>query len=46
MEETRNNTKILLIQNKVYPHRMPSPVTRDSFSGLSWRQEDNAGALQ
>ena len=43
MEQTRSNTGIILIWNKVYPYRTPSPAVGDSYSGLSRLQEDNAG---
>ena len=44
MEQTRSNTRKILMWNKLYPHQTPSPAAGDSYSGLSWPQEDNAGA--
>ena len=43
MEQTRSNTRKLLICNKVDPHRTSSPIAVDSYSCSSRPQEDNAG---
>ena len=38
-----SNTRTILIWNQLDPHRMPSPITVNSCSGLSRPQVDNAG---
>ena len=43
MEQTRSNTRIILIRNKAHPHRTPSPIAVDSYCGSCRLQEDNAG---
>ena len=43
MEQTRSNTRRLLIWNKAYPHQTPSLAADDSYSCLNRPQEDNAG---
>ena len=45
MEQTRSNTRKILIWNKVYPHWTPPPIAVDSYSGSNRPQEDNAGPL-
>ena len=40
---TRSNNRIILIWNKVCPHRTPCPTAVDSYFGSGWPQQDNAG---
>ena len=46
LEQTRSNTRLILIWNQVYPHQTPSPIAVDSKFGLIRQQEDNAGVPQ
>ena len=40
----RNNARIILIWNRVYPNQMLSLAALDFYHGLSQQQRDNAGS--